>query len=170
MLILIRALIYATIFISALLLFVPAQILSWSGIIRPESPGAAQWVGAAVRVLGLSLALSCVVAFALIGKGTAAPFDPPRRLVIRGPYRLVRNPMYIGAGVGLAGAAAFYRSWWLVAYLGLLWLLVHLLVVFYEEPTLRRLFGQEYDDYCRRVRRWWPSSRNDPSGGGHGIG
>lgn len=156
MLILLRALTYATLFIGALLLFIPSQILAWSGITAPEFLGTAQWMGMVMGAAGLSLALGCVLTFVLIGQGTAAPFDPPRRLVIRGPYRFVRNPMYIGAGILLAGSALFYRSPWLWAYLGLLGLVVHLLVVFYEEPTLRRTFGQEYLEYCRQVRRWWP--------------
>jgi len=113
------------------------------------------------HVLGLSLggalALWCVATFALVGKGTPAPFDPPRRLVMRGPYRIVRNPMYLGAVFALAGAALYYESWPLVGYTALFLLATHLFVVWYEEPTLRRTFGQEYDAYCRRVRRWWPT-------------
>lgn len=155
---LIRALVYATLFMGFLLLFLPAQILTWSGITPPASLGLAQWTGMGVGVLGFLLAVSCVLTFVVIGRGTAAPFDPPRRLVSRGPYRYVRNPMYIGAGLVLAGAALFYGSPWLWAYLGLLWIVVHLLVVLYEEPTLRRLFGQDYEDYTKRVERWWPSS------------
>lgn len=65
--------------------------------------------------------------------------------------------MYIGAGFLLIGLALIHRSWWIIAYLGMLWLVVHLLVVFYEEPTLRQLFGQEYEDYTKRVRRWLPA-------------
>ena len=103
--------------------------------------------------------MCCVLTFALLGRGTPAPFDPPRRLVIRGPYRFVRNPMYIGAGLALGGAALFYNSVWLLAYVVLFLLAAHIFVVWYEEPTLRRTFGEEYDSYCRRVRRWWPKIR-----------
>jgi len=156
MFILIRALAYATLFIGALFLFIPSRILARTGITAPAVFGAAQWIGMAMGAAGLALALGCVLTFVFLGKGTAAPFDPPRRLVVRGPYRFVRNPMYLGAGLLLAGGAVFYRAPWLWAYLGLLWLVVHLLVVFYEEPTLRRLFGQDYDNYTRRVSRWWP--------------
>ena len=59
--------------------------------------------------IGTAMALWCVFAFVFIGKGTPAPFDPPRKLVVRGPYRFVRNPMYIGAGMTLAGAALHYQ-------------------------------------------------------------
>jgi protein-S-isoprenylcysteine O-methyltransferase Ste14 len=98
----------------------------------------------------------CIVTFAWIGKGTPAPFDPPHRLVVRGPYRFVRNPMYIGGAVTLAGAALFYRSLFLLAYGCLFLLAACLFVLFYEEPTLRRTFGIDYDAYCRRVSRWLP--------------
>jgi len=64
--------------------------------------------GILVGVAGGPLALWCILAFATVGKGTPAPFDPPRHLVVAGPYRYVRNPMYIGAGLALAGAAIFY--------------------------------------------------------------
>ena len=67
---------------------------------------------------GGALALWCILAFALVGKGTPAPFDPPRRLVVAGPYRYVRNPMYIGAGLALTGAAMFYGSLRLLSYVG----------------------------------------------------
>jgi protein-S-isoprenylcysteine O-methyltransferase Ste14 len=65
--------------------------------------------------------------------------------------------MYIGAGLALAGAALFYEWWPLLGYAGLFFLATHLFVVRYEEPTLRRTFGQEYEAYCRQVRRWWPT-------------
>ena len=108
------------------------------------------------RQRGRIIALCCVLAFAVIGKGTPAPFDPPRRLVIRGPYRFVRNPMYLGAAVALAGAALFYQSLALLAFVAVFLLLAHLFVVLYEEPTLRRSFGHQYHAYCEHVHRWWP--------------
>jgi len=153
---LVRAATYAVLFIALVLLFVPARLLSWSGIARPEEFGPAQAGGMALAAVGMVVALWCVLAFAGIGKGTPAPFDPPRRLVTRGPYRLMRNPMYAGAGLALAGAALFYQSLQLLGYTGLFFLVAHLFVVFYEEPTLRRHFGDDYAAYCRTVRRWWP--------------
>jgi protein-S-isoprenylcysteine O-methyltransferase Ste14 len=65
--------------------------------------------------------------------------------------------MYIGAGLALASAALFYESLPLLGYASLFFLTTHFFVVWYEEPTLRRTFGQEYEAYCRQVRRWWPS-------------
>src|SRR6266516_6070755 len=162
MLILIRALTYATLFIALVLVFVPGTVLEWSGVARPARWGPVPVVGLVAAALGLALALWCVLTFALVGRGTPAPFDPPRRLVVRGPYRFVRNPMYIGAGLALAGAALFYRSWPLVGYTVLFLSITHLFVRLYEEPTLRRLFGVEYDAYCRRVKRWWPTPEGPP--------
>lgn len=115
-----------------------------------------QIAGIIIGTGGAAIALWCVYVFALVGRGTPAPFVPPRELVIQGPYRIVRNPMYIGAGLALAGVALFYGSLRFLAYTTLLFLAAHLFVVWYEEPTLRRTFGEGYAAYCRRVRRWWP--------------
>ena len=105
---------------------------------------------------GAAIAVWCVLTFVFIGRGTPAPFDPPRRLVVRGPYGIVRNPMYVGAGLALAGAALFYESVALLGYAGLLGFITHAFVVRYEEPTLRRTFGTDYEGYCKHVGRWWP--------------
>jgi len=156
MFVLFRTLTYATAFIGFILIYLPARLLAWSGIVRPAAMNAPQIVGMIIGGAGALVALSCVFTFAFIGKGTPAPFDPPRRLVIRGPYRFVRNPMYLGAGLALAGAALFYESLPLLAYVGLFILVTHLFVLGYEEPTLRRSFGPEYEAYCQHVRRWWP--------------
>ena len=157
MFVLIRAVTYATLFIGLVLIYVPASLLSWSGIVRPAAIELQQVAGMILGAIGAVVALWCVFTFAFIGRGTPAPFDPPRRLVIQGPYRFVRNPMYIGAGLALFGAALFYQSLPLLGYTVLFFLVTHLFVVWYEEPTLRRTFGQEYEAYCHRVRRWWPS-------------
>ncbi len=151
-----RAIVYATLFIGFWLVFLPARLLSAVGVTRPASLGVAQVAGMVLAALGAGLAVSCILAFALVGRGTPAPFDPPRRLVVRGPYRYVRNPMYIGAGLVLSGVALFYGTAALWAYVAACFVAAHLFVVFVEEPTLRRTFGEEYLAYCRRVRRWWP--------------
>ena len=140
-----------------MLIYLPANILSWSGIDRPAAIEAPQALGIVIGTAATLVAVWCVFTFVSVGRGTPAPFDPPRRLVIRGPYHFVRNPMYIGAGLALAGAALFYESLSLLGYSGIFFLGCHLFVVLYEEPTLRRTFGQEYEAYCSRVRRWWPS-------------
>ncbi len=156
MFILMRAITYAGLFIGFVLVFLPARLISWSGVSAQPSFGFTQAIGMVVVGLGGALALWCVLTFALLGKGTPAPFDPPRRLVIRGPYRFVRNPIYLGAAMALAGAALFYESSALAGYAGAFILVTHAFVLLYEEPTLRSTFGTEYDGYCRRVRRWRP--------------
>lgn len=156
MFVLIRTLTYATLFIAFVLIFLPARVLSWTGVSRPAAMAWPQIGGMLVASVGAAIALSCVAAFVWIGKGTPAPFDPPRRLVVRGPYRFVRNPMYIGAATALAGAALFYKSAALLGFVAIFVLITHLFVRLYEEPTLRRMFGPEYEAYCRRVHRWRP--------------
>jgi len=157
MFVLVRAVTYAALFIGFVLIYVPARLLSLSGIVRPATIELQQVAGMVIGAAGAAVALWCIFTFASIGRGTPAPFDPPRRLVIQGPYRFVRNPMYMGAGLTLAGAALFFESLPLLGYTGLFFLATHLFVVWYEEPALRRTFGQEYEAYCRQVRRWRPS-------------
>jgi protein-S-isoprenylcysteine O-methyltransferase Ste14 len=156
MFVLVRAVTYAALFIGLLLVLLPAQLLSPSGLVPPEVIGAAQITGMVIAIGGGALALWCIASFAVVGRGTPAPFDPPRRLVVRGPYAVVRNPMYIGAGLALAGASLFYQSLVLLGYAAAFFLATHLFVVLYEEPTLGRTFGTDYEAYCRQVRRWWP--------------
>lgn len=154
--ILVRAFIYATLLVGLGLLVLPPGALSGLGVTRPTAIHITQVVGIAVGVGGGALALWCVITFAVIGRGTPLPFDPPRRLVVRGPYRFVRNPMAIGVALTLTGAALYYRSVRLMAFTGLFLVVIHLFVVLYEEPTLRRMFGDDYEAYSRQVRRWWP--------------
>jgi len=156
MFVLIRAVTYAALFIGFVLVYLPGRFARWSGIVAPATTGTPQVAGMIMVTIGTAIALWCVFTFVFIGKGTPAPFDPPRKLVIRGPYRFVRNPMYIGAGMTLAGAALFYQSVSIFIYTGVFFLITHLFVVLYEEPTLRRTFGDEYEAYFRRVRRWAP--------------
>jgi protein-S-isoprenylcysteine O-methyltransferase Ste14 len=156
MFVLARALTYATLFVGSLLVFLPAQILDGFGLRAPADIGLLQYAGLLLTAAGSALALSCILAFVVVGKGTPAPFDPPRRLVVSGPYRWVRNPMYLGTGAALLGAALYYRAVPLLAYAGLFLAAMHVLVRAYEEPTLRDTFGTDYDAYCHRVGRWWP--------------
>ena len=151
-----RAVTYAILFVSIVLVFVPARLLSWFGIGLPQSIGIQQICAMIVSGVGAFVALWCVLTFVQMGRGTPAPFDSPRNMVVQGPYRIVRNPMYVGAGCAVIGAALFFGSLQLLAYAGLFFLLAHLFVVFYEEPRLRRSFGQEYSAYCRTVKRWLP--------------
>ncbi len=156
MFVLIRSIVYASVFIALLLVLLPARVLEWSGIARPAVLGGAQIVGGAMALLGGLLALWCVLTFATAGRGTPAPFDPPRRLVVSGPYRRMRNPMYLGAVTALAGAAVFYASVALLAYAALFLVSAHLFVTRWEESTLARIFGAEYETYRAATGRWLP--------------
>jgi len=107
MFVLARALTYSSLFIGFLLVFLPARILSRAGIERPSSFGTVQAIGSVFGITGVFLAIWCILTFVLEGRGTPAPFDPPRQLVANGPYRFVRNPMYLGALFALVGAALY---------------------------------------------------------------
>jgi protein-S-isoprenylcysteine O-methyltransferase Ste14 len=132
---------------------------SWLGF-RVDTRGAAHWgwIGAVPSVLGFAVALRCIWDFGRTGHGTPAPIAPPQRLVAVGFYRYVRNPMYVGFLVGWLGLWVVFGRANPSALLGALAAVVGiaLFVQFYEEPTLRRMFGAEYEEYCRNVRRWLP--------------
>lgn len=160
--VLIRATTYASLFIALVLVYLPAEVLTLAGVARPARLGLAQLAGLLATGAGATVAAWCIVSFALLGRGTPAPFDPPRRLVVRGPYAYVRNPIYLAASLALAGGALFHESAALLAYTVFFVLTMHAVVVLYEEPTLQRAFGSDYDAYCQRVRRWWP--RRPPPG------
>jgi protein-S-isoprenylcysteine O-methyltransferase Ste14 len=161
---LLRASLYIALFL-ALLSLGSNQLLTGLGVSRPSPAGVAQVAGAALVVAGALLALTCVFVFARRGRGTPVPLDPPRRLVVSGPYRFVRNPMAIGVGSALAGVALFYQSAQFLVAVVVFMLGIHAMIWLYEEPTLRRTFGPEYDAYCGRVNRWIPrfGARRDPT-------
>lgn len=152
----IRALTYTSLFVGVLLVFIPSRLLSWFGMAQPATIGAAQITGMLAGVAGATIAMWCAVTFARDGKGTLMPLDPPRRLVVRGPYRFVRNPMYLGTGLALLGGALFFASLPILLYAVFFLAATHLFVFFFEEPTLRRNFGAEYEAYCKQTQRWWP--------------
>ena len=159
MAVLARAITWATLFIGFVLVFLPARMLATANVLPPSHVGLAQVAGVIVATAGGVLALWCIATFAVIGRGTPAPFDPPRQLVGRGPYRYVRNPMYLGAALFVAGGALYYETRVLLLYSVGFLVLMHAFVIAYEEPTLRATFGEEYAAYCKRVRRWWPIAR-----------
>lgn len=126
---------------------------------RFDSAPLAEWTrvpGDLVLALGGAVAAWCIGAFVVRGRGTPALFDPPRRLVAVGPYRYVRNPMYIGGGLLLLGLGLDQRSLSIVLFVPVWWLLFHLLVILYEEPTLRHKFDGDYEAYCLGTPRWIP--------------
>jgi protein-S-isoprenylcysteine O-methyltransferase Ste14 len=121
-------------------------------------------VWAAVMIGGLGAALGAWTAglFARHGGGTAAPWDPPRRFVVRGPYRHVRNPMITGVCAVLLAESLALRSWPIAAWLALFAAANMLYIPLVEEPALVRRFGEAYLDYRRNVPRWLPRARGWP--------
>lgn len=122
-------------------------------------PGWARPLGWVLALLGALLTLWCIVTFVARGRGTPAPFDPPQEFVAAGPYRYVRNPMYIGGFGVLLGAGLILGSPSIVGLAFLFLLLTHLLVLLYEEPALTRRFDGPYLHYKSSVRRWLPGFR-----------
>ena len=159
----VRTLIYLTLIVGLILILLPGDALEGTGLTRTSPPGILQVAGGLIAVVGAGLALWCAFTFAIIGRGTPLPLDPPRRLVVAGPYRFVRNPMAIGVGLALVGVAAVYESSTLLGFSGLFMLGIHTFVVLYEEPTLRRMFGAEYEAYCAEVDRWLPGRPSSQS-------
>jgi protein-S-isoprenylcysteine O-methyltransferase Ste14 len=138
---------------ATVVIYVPAQFA------RSPGPPALAATGGVVAAVGLCLVLWCFYDFAVRGRGTPAPWDPPRRLVASGPYGRVRNPMYVGVLTILLGEAAFFGSYALLAWAAVTALLFHLVVVLYEEPGLRERFGSDYEQYLVNVPRWLPRLR-----------
>jgi len=154
-----RALVFTVLMPGTALVLFP----SWIRRGRPRPPLGSM---AGPRVLGLFLIAVGLVPlvvsirdFAVTGRGTLAPIDPPRKLVRVGLYRHMRNPMYVGVVTALFGESLFFQSRALATYAAVVWLVFHLFVVLYEEPHLRRTFGPDYDDYRAAVPRWIPRLR-----------
>jgi protein-S-isoprenylcysteine O-methyltransferase Ste14 len=132
--------------------YVPWLILTRHG----ASPAPVAWYATAVIAAGVALYVACVWNFSTAGQGTPGLWDPPRRVVVGGPYRWVRNPIYLAALVIVSGEAWLFFSADLLIYAAVLAAGFHLLVTGYEEPRLRARFGEQYETYRRTVRRWLP--------------
>jgi protein-S-isoprenylcysteine O-methyltransferase Ste14 len=125
-----------------------------------EVGGGQCWAAFTVVALGIAIYLHTAFwGLAVIGGGTPAPIAPTKTLVVQGLHRFVRNPMYIGVLLIIAGQAWLFWSRSLCLYAALLWLAFHLFVVTYEEPILRKQFGEGYDRYRASVPRWIPRIR-----------
>jgi protein-S-isoprenylcysteine O-methyltransferase Ste14 len=139
---------------------VPRALLARDAL-KAAAPSAALLVsgriaGALVFAAGFALFVWCVLLFARVGRGTLAPWDPTRRLVVVGPYRHVRNPMITAVGTMLAGETLFFHSARIGAWLLLFVAINHAFFLLIEEPGLLKRFGEEYERYRAAVPRWLP--------------
>jgi len=151
-----KTLIFTILVPGTVAVFIPRSLLS-SASARGSAPiGNLHYSGLVVLGIGLVIYLWCAWDFTFAGKGTPAPIDPPKNLVIRGLYKYVRNPMYLGVLYVMLGQAIWFESLILFGYAALVFLLFNLFVLLYEEPALRRKFGDTYRQYCGLVPRWIP--------------
>jgi protein-S-isoprenylcysteine O-methyltransferase Ste14 len=146
------------------LVLIPGLLLA-SGVGPSLGLGPARWVGLPLVVLGVVAIGICFVDFVRRGRGTPAPYDPPRELVVAGLYRYVRNPQYVGVFLVSVGEALMTDAAILLGYAALLMVAYNLFVRLYEEPTLARMFGESYARYRESVPRWltrWPRPTRRP--------
>jgi protein-S-isoprenylcysteine O-methyltransferase Ste14 len=154
--ILLKTIIFSFLVPGTVTILVPYWLLSSSAAPPPMQLGVFRYFGALPVLIGVAIYCWCAWDFTFAGKGTPAPIDPPKELVARGLYRYLRNPMYVGILAILLGESVLFASLRLLAYTAFAFAFYFLIVVLYEEPTLRRKFGESYRQYCRSVPRWIP--------------
>ena len=159
MLLLLKNLLFTVLVPGTVAVFVPLYYLSHADFGTPArsvSAGMLLFLGAAIYAW-------CLWDFAITGRGTPAPIDPPKTLVVRGLYRYTRNPMYVGVLTVIGGWALLFGSTDLAVYGLCVATVFHFFVVLYEEPHLRSVFGASYEQYCSEVGRWLPLGRKRPA-------
>ena len=138
---------------------IPWLITGWSPLPPDDGPGILRWAGVIPIAAGLAVVLEAFARFAWVGLGTPAPVAPTRTLVVSGFYRYVRNPMYVAVAALIFGQAALFASWGAALYGVVIVVAFDSFVRLYEEPTLRRAYGDGYAAYCAVVPRWIPRLR-----------
>ena len=154
--VLLKTLIFTVIVPGTVTVLVPYLLLSSRNAPPPLQIGPLRYLGVPVLLIGVAIYFWCAWDFTFAGRGTPLPLDPPKELVVRGLYRYVRNPMYVGIVSLLLGEALLFQSRWLLEYAVAAFIFYHFLIILYEEPTLRRKFGEPYKGYCETVPRWIP--------------
>ena len=148
---------FLTLFYVALMCyFVPRLILKSDFDVFNLEMNALFFIGLVPIILGLLTLIGFLWGFIVAGTGTPVPYDMPEELMVRGSYRFVRNPEYVGGCLLLVGQSILFKSFGFLLYGAVLFLLFHLLVVFVEERMLKREFGESYEQYCKSVPRWIP--------------
>ena len=138
--------------------YLPLVVIGRDG----QRPGGWSYIGVVPVAIGLLIYAWTAFDFAWTGRGTPAPIDPPRRLVVRGLYRYVRNPMYGGVLLVIMGEGLMRRSWQTIEYAFAVAFMFGALVLGLEEPLLRSQFGTAYSNYCAEVPRWLPRRSPPP--------
>lgn len=157
---LLRAIFFTFLLPGTVTVLIPYWLISrWGTRVFP-GPRALRDLGFPLVVIGAAGLLWCIWEFFSRGRGTLAPIDPPKQLIVRGLYRYVRNPMYVAVGTTLIGEAIFFRSAPVLIEAGVFVVLANLFVMGYEEPTLRRQFGESYEEYSQTAGRWIPRFRS----------
>jgi protein-S-isoprenylcysteine O-methyltransferase Ste14 len=157
---LLKNLLFTVVVPGTVAVYVPLLIASE----RPPAPAGALAAAVALLAVGGAVYAWCVWDFASFGRGTPAPIDAPKKLVVRGLYRYTRNPLYVGVLTVILGWTVFFAAATLVLYAFFVGLGFNLFIRLYEEPQLRRIFGAQYEDYCARVGRWLPWPPRHPAG------
>lgn len=150
-----RSLLWTILFPGFFAGFLPWQYFGVSEV-RIDWTNALHVVGVLFIASGSALLIACIVEFARRGRGTLSPVDPPKELVVQGLYRYVRNPMYLSVSAIVLGEVMLTKSMALFIYWVIWFACVNLFVMGYEEPYLRRQFGESYATYSRDVGRWIP--------------
>jgi protein-S-isoprenylcysteine O-methyltransferase Ste14 len=154
--VLLKTIIFIVLVPGTVVVYIPYRLLA-SESARPFFDlGFFCYLGILPILLGAAINLKCAWDFTFTGKGTPLPIDPPKQLVVRGFYRWVRNPMYVGILLLLFGEAWLFESRNLFVYAAVAFLIFHIWVLFYEEPILKQKFGESYQRYCDTAPRWIP--------------
>jgi protein-S-isoprenylcysteine O-methyltransferase Ste14 len=135
---------------------IPLWIIDWDVHLFPLEIDVFRFIGLAFIILGIVGMTAFIWGWIVSGTGSPLPFDVPKELIVRGSYRFVRNPMYVGYLLIVFGEFLFFKSSALLLYLLTLFLFLHAFVVFVEEPMLKHQFGESYEQYCKSVPRWIP--------------
>ncbi len=133
--------------------YIPLTLQKWGPQIET---GFLAYLAFPFWLIGVLVLLWCFRDFLIKGKGTPAPMDPPKELVITGLYNYVRNPMYAGVLMIIIGHFLWFKTIWLMVYAAVVFLAFNLFVTLYEEPHLKKTFGAGYEEYVKKVPRWIP--------------
>ena len=160
MVLLLRSVFFTFLLPGTVTVLIPYWLIASSGAGTYLDHPALRYLGIPLIAIGAAGLLWSIWEFFSEGHGTLAPVDPPKYLVVRGLYRHVRNPMYVSVVATLLGEAIFFKSPAVLIEAGVFIILAHTFVTCYEEPALRRQFGESYERYSQTVGRWIPRYRS----------